>query len=364
MKLQTFMGPIKPWADALERILSGWVEFGHPSHPLVDSTTLAGDNTALDAHNGLRDNVAGSWVEVEVTALDTPVVCNHNLGVSISAIDANDDPQPNVCWLLARFQHDGEELDLWEDLRVPASAGQKGATNPPGFAQFKDDGAVSTGVFLNWFDADAEEELFFTVQLPHAWKQETDIEVHVHWTPEANGAAGELVQWGLEYTWANRSDIFQDTSTLTGNTHVPADNPLVADTHYVTELGDILATGDASEGEASSMMVCRVYRDATDVTDTYGDAAGGAKLDAGLLEIDFHYQINSRGSIEEDDKDDPELAEGVVSACFRRLNAVAVTAADAVTEDSIELRFHSLRRLVDATHPLKATLFFIPAVRG
>ena len=43
------------------------------------------------------------------------------------------------------------------------------------------------------------------------------------------------------------------------------------------------------------MMVCRLFRDATDAADTY-DA------DAVLLEFDVHYKVNMLGSREETSK--------------------------------------------------------------
>jgi hypothetical protein len=289
------------------------------------------------------------------------VVCNHNLGQTITAVDANGDPTPNVRWLLFAFQHDGAELTLLEDLRVPVTSTKGGGIADPSFALYKNDGVgPSTGVFLYWFrDAVGEDELFFTCQLPHNWAQETTIKPHVHWVPAAAGAAGNVVNWGLEYCWADVGSVFPaNTTIISNNVHYPADAALVANKHYITGLGDITATGKS----ISSMLVCRVFRDPLGVLnpDTY--APGGA-ANAGLMEIDFHYEIDSRGSVAELTKVDPELTEGVVSACFRRNDGVA-TSADAVTEDSIELRFQSLRRLVSASHPLKATLFFIPAVRG
>jgi hypothetical protein len=39
----------------------------------------------------------------------------------------------------------------------------------------------------------------------------------------------------------------------------------------------------------SSMLVCRLYRDPADAEDTYS-------FDAGLLQMDFHYQTDSIGS--------------------------------------------------------------------
>jgi hypothetical protein len=42
----------------------------------------------------------------------------------------------------------------------------------------------------------------------------------------------------------------------------------------------------------SSMIVCRLYRNATDAADTYDTAAA-------LLEFDFHYPIDAIGSTSE-----------------------------------------------------------------
>jgi hypothetical protein len=64
----------------------------------------------------------------------------------------------------------------------------------------------------------------------------------------------------------------------------------IANNHCLTGIGKIIATGKAF----NSMLLCRVFRDATGTrgTDDYTS-------DAGLLEIDFHYQLDSLGSNEE-----------------------------------------------------------------
>jgi hypothetical protein len=53
---------------------------------------------------------------------------------------------------------------------------------------------------------------------------------------------------------------------------------------------------DATGKVQSSMLVCRIYRDSTSVEDSFVDFAA-------LLEVDFHYQINSFGSALEYAKD-------------------------------------------------------------
>jgi hypothetical protein len=50
------------------------------------------------------------------------------------------------------------------------------------------------------------------------------------------------------------------------------------------------ATGIDGTGKTlSSMIICRLYRDVSDANDTYAS-------DAFLLEIDFHYEIDTVGS--------------------------------------------------------------------
>jgi len=178
----------------------------------------------------------------------------------------------------------------WEDLKVPVLSTKSGGTKDPNFKKAFDNGSGSQGVFTYYFDPNVEEELYFAVQLPHNWMIGSDIEPHVHWIPEGNGAVSELVSWGLEYTWADIGGVFGNTTILYSNTHFPADSAFVDGKHYITGLGSISGTGKTF----SSMLICRVFRDATGSgeTDSYTS-------DAGLLEVDFHYQVDSFGTNEE-----------------------------------------------------------------
>lgn len=175
----------------------------------------------------------------------------------------------------------------WEDLRVPLLEAVPGGANDPDLAKYKDNGAASTGVYAYHFDDGGEEELFFAVQLPHAWKEATDITAHVHWTPKVGGGAGDVVSWGLEYVWADIGESFGNTTIIYSNTHFPADGTLAADKHYRTNIGTIDGTGYT----ISSMLSCRVFRDATGAGET-DDLA----QDAVAFEVDFHYMRDAGGS--------------------------------------------------------------------
>jgi len=179
------------------------------------------------------------------------------------------------------------EATVFDDIRVPVSSTRAGGTKDPDFAVWKTDGS-SQGVFVQWFDKAAEEELYFSMQLPHSWKTGTDIEPHVHWIPKADGSAGAVVNWGLECNWTAIGSTGITTTIIYSSTNHAGDTTLVADKHYLSDLG--MMDGSAITG-VSSMAVCRVFRDATGAlaTDDYDN-------DAGLLEIDFHYEIDAIGS--------------------------------------------------------------------
>jgi len=178
----------------------------------------------------------------------------------------------------------------WDDLRVPLNALTTGPTKSPGFAKYKDNGAGSDGIFIYFFDAGSEEQLFFAAQLPHTYKEGTILKPHIHWIPSAAGGAGEVVNWGLEYAIKSAAGVFGNTTIISANSHAPADSSLAQDKHYITGLPDISGSGLT----ISAMIIGRLFRDAGGVlgTDDYG-------ADAGLLEIDFHFEKDADGSRQE-----------------------------------------------------------------
>lgn len=179
------------------------------------------------------------------------------------------------------------DATVWDDMRVPMTSSKAGGAKDPGFAAVLTDGAGSQGVYAWHFDKSIEEELFFAVQLPHAWKG-TAIDAHCHWLPTATGAGA--VCWALEYTWAGIGDVFGNTTIIYGNTTSAGDATKTALKHYLTSIGEIAPTATG----VSSMLLCRVYRDATG-----GLATDDYNADAVLLEVDFHIEIDTLGSREE-----------------------------------------------------------------
>lgn len=167
----------------------------------------------------------------------------------------------------------------WEDIYVPMTQVTKGPDNNPGFDVFL--GALRAYAF----DKTADEELFFSVSMPHDWKEGSDIVAHVHWAPKDTDT-GDVV-WALEYSWANRNATFPAPTTITAA--VDAGDGTAHKHQTVVELGTISGTGKT----ISSILLCRVYRDVS--ADDYDN-------DAFLIEVGFHYQVDAIGSVNEDTK--------------------------------------------------------------
>lgn len=207
----------------------------------------------------------------------------------------NRDPLPSRIGTNANyseFEADGTlvmtgSATVWDDLRVPLTSTRLGGSKDPDFVVYKEAAGSSQGVFAFRFDAATEEELYFACQVPHSYKHNTNLHPHVHWMPIAAGSATEKVSWGLEYTWADIGQVYPSPCLIYGNVHTPADSALTQDKHYLTEIGEIAM----SSSNVSAMLICRVFRDATSTgcDDTYDS-------DAGLVEIDFHYEMDTLGS--------------------------------------------------------------------
>jgi hypothetical protein len=171
----------------------------------------------------------------------------------------------------------------WTDLRVPMSAlaTVTGAgLKAPTYSQLSDNGAGSTGLYAAAYSPTQEQELFFMAQLPHGWQEGTDIEPHIHWSPSATANTGNVI-WGLEYTWTNIDGAIGNSTIITLTAAADGTGRKNVMSDYTT----IDATGKT----ISSQIHGRIFRDATNVLDTYPDPSF-------LLELDFHYRQDSLGS--------------------------------------------------------------------
>ena len=176
----------------------------------------------------------------------------------------------------------------WDDLRIAGSAVRLGVTAPT-LAAFGPSGSIR----CLRFDSGQHDEIYFEIQMPHSWREGSNIYPHVHWSP-VSATAGNVV-WQFDYIWADIGDAFGAPTTMTSDATAAGGTAWV---HKLSVLKDGSSNAyiDGTGKTLSSMLVCRLHRDAGAGSDTLA-------ADVAFLEFDIHYEVDSFGSDEEYIKD-------------------------------------------------------------
>jgi hypothetical protein len=177
------------------------------------------------------------------------------------------------------------DATVWDDLRItPGSFDRPGASDPTYVLYYPNGGAIGTYALQFAKDNIAS----FTVQLPHGYKQGSNIFIHLHWNTGVRGAqeSGSTVGWKVDYCWANINGVFDDMQVADLSDTCDG----VAHKHLMTPEVQITGTNK----HISSMLICNIRRSDTGTDDTWtGTASGQLPI---LLEVDFHYEIDTVGS--------------------------------------------------------------------
>lgn len=166
---------------------------------------------------------------------------------------------------------------FWDDLRFPSSGfNPAGSTAPP---------AVNTSTGLLDFSGTADNVIGGVAQMPHAWKEGTNIHPHIHLRFPTSASAN--TRWQLQYDIANPfADFSENAGTYTPLTAVTVANPQNVKRHVLASLGVIPMTGYT----LSACILWKLTRlAASDGADTDTNAVT-------LIEFDLHYQIDTPGS--------------------------------------------------------------------
>lgn len=124
------------------------------------------------------------------------------------------------------------------------------------------------------------EEVSGSFEIPHTYKEGSDLRPHIHWGPTST--AVNNVKWQMAYSLADVGEVFSSETVI----NAIAETGGVTDEHQVNEFGIIPGTGI----RIGTIVNFRLFRDPTDSQDTYTD-------DAFLVGLGVHYQIDSAGSI-------------------------------------------------------------------
>lgn len=166
---------------------------------------------------------------------------------------------------------------LFDDSQTPSTAVRIGVVAPTSETGFRGDANFQA---LNFVHNQADE-VQFTLQLPHSWKEGDVIFPHVHFSPWTTDTGN--VQFILEYYQSNVNAQFPAsplTYTMTKN---------IASNQQWYHLIAGNSTGLTMTGKTvSNILYCRLYRDNT------VDSNLAAKVT--FLGFDYHYVKDSLGS--------------------------------------------------------------------
>ena len=177
-----------------------------------------------------------------------------------------------------RYIDVGDSSVMRDDIRVSAnSTFINPLTSKPDYVTF----ISNTKTFH--FDAGADETVTFAIQLPHSYKEGTDLEVHIHWSPTSTNTGN--VAWLFEYTAIAIDGTFSAVDTTSA---IQAGSG----TAYAHQVAEFAAVISGIGLTISSMIMCALTRDVDYDDDYSGEAA--------FLEFDLHYQMDSLGSRWED----------------------------------------------------------------
>lgn len=166
-----------------------------------------------------------------------------------------------------------EQAVVWDDLRTPSNIAKALAGKEAKEIVYQN------GIVMS-FETGTTEGIAFNLQMPHSYKEGSDIEFHVH---EILPTAGNgNVKWDFTYAWSNIGDAIPNYTTISKTIDM---STRVADTHYLEEIEDAI---DGTGKLISSMLICTLTRDTT-VASNYDD-------DVYLMEVDIHFQKDALGS--------------------------------------------------------------------
>jgi len=130
------------------------------------------------------------------------------------------------------------------------------------------------------------KQLTFQFQLYHSYAEGTDVFPHIHlYIPD--DITGGNIKFFCEYSWSNVGDAGAISTTTVSGTITRGASEGIAK-NAVLSFDSLTGTGK----QISSILTARIYRDPSDIEDTFGSSVW-------LLSADVHILTNTRGSKEE-----------------------------------------------------------------
>jgi hypothetical protein len=172
---------------------------------------------------------------------------------------------------------------VWDDIVVSTASVRLGGASPATEQAYK-------GGLVASFSSASDNYLYFTLELPHTYKEGTDVLIHFHYVLPVAGAGGgagtEQIKFDLSFCPSENGGAFgtPDTSGTTGAIDV---NAMAADDLQINSIHTISGTNL----KVSDTIICSIKRDVS-VANDYANAIY-------VIEVDAHYQVDTMGSRQE-----------------------------------------------------------------
>lgn len=222
---------------------------------------------AMAAYTVKANNTSASANQADVTLSSIKDMINGvgAGGIPLFSHDVGTSVQPFSIYL--------QQANGWSDLVGNINVKGSGA-NDPAWTAF------ISGIYQFSFSATVMKEVWVNYHVDHAYAAGTAIYLHAHWS--TSGTNTGVVRWGFEYTVmkGHQQGAFPATTTVYKEQAAQG----TAYYHMIAEV----AIGDAIPAtnlEPDSLILVRIFRDASHANDTCTDAAF-------LLTADCHYQVD------------------------------------------------------------------------
>jgi hypothetical protein len=163
---------------------------------------------------------------------------------------------------------------VWDDMQISFSNAKAPASNAPNWVAYKNSEVPA-------FSKTATNVLYFTAQLPHSYKEGSNMDFHIHITYPDAGVGNST--WYFTYSWANIDGTFPGASN-SGNVIIPSH----ATADY-NDMAEIMGTINGAGKTVSSILLCSISRLGGDGSDNYDNVIY-------LVSGDFHVQRDTIGS--------------------------------------------------------------------
>lgn len=162
---------------------------------------------------------------------------------------------------------------VYDDIIIQAINLRTSGTTPPTVDVFQD------SIYGMKFTNAQTDIVYGSFEVPHTYKEGTDLEVHLHWSPSSTNTGS--CDWVMKYTFANMAGTFGGEETITFQ---QAGSGTANKHQYVS--GNVVISGSA-KSIAIGAIICFALSRPT------GDAFTG---DAFLHSVGVHYEIDTMGS--------------------------------------------------------------------